>query len=278
MEALQKILIETQQRFKIILEFIKMKNLQTTDENYTQHSIIILLALIEIEIIQEKINIESNKNLEIHQYNFNLKKPYSFPIDICKCDKEYISLFKDNIKKIKDEFETIIDAGFICESYGVSVIDDLFYINGEKDWVLNIIDKAFNSNFHKLLIDYLKQLIILKVSGKDIYTKDNLSNLYFMKYVTQMIMFMKIYIKYKLISREELSNDEVIECCNNFLNEDKTLTYFSLSLVGKSSFKKNDKPYLIKDNEKALDEVSNCYHIIMNLIKQTKQKLDTNKN
>ena len=71
MEALQKILIETQQRFKIILEFIKMKNLQTTDENYTQHSIIILLALIEIEIIQEKINIESNKNLEIHQYNFN---------------------------------------------------------------------------------------------------------------------------------------------------------------------------------------------------------------
>jgi len=275
MDVLKQLLEKTEQRLNDIVEFYQTKKeLKKEDKNFTQHSIIIILTLLEIELIKKNINKEPKQELQIHQYNFKFKKPYFFSIDSNKCDKTIISEFVDNIEKIREEIEGIINIGDLCDNFGVSVIDDIFGQNGEKDYIEEIIEKAYNSNFHKFYINYIRELFRIKESDNNLYTKENLLKFKMVKYITQILIFTKLYIKYKIWKKEELTFAEFIKCNKNVLREDKILTYFSLNLIGNSQSKV--KSNLSKSNEKALNELTNFYNLIYNITEKINEKLKNN--
>lgn len=270
MDELKQILEKQEQRLKDILEFYKRNKISKEDEYFTQHSFIILFTLLEINLMQESLNIEQNKKIKIYQYNFKNKKHNALQLDIDKCDKQIISDFIMEVNNLSNELKDFIDAGSICNNFKVSVIDDIIYQNKEKDNVLIIIEKAYNSNFHQFYINYINEIIKLKANKNEIYTENNLIFFKFIKYITQILIFIKLYIKYKYVTKDK--NYKFIESNRDLLIENKNLTYFSLSLVGNSHNK--IKCDLLKDNENVLDELCNFYPIIMKIIELVEQNLN----
>ena len=267
LDILKHIIENTSQRLNDILYYYKNKNLQKTDEYYTQHSIIILLTLLEIELIKEKLDIQQKKIIKIYQYNFENKRPCYYPIDNNKCDKKIVSDFKIKLAQIEKELKDFIDIGEICYNYNISVIDDLFYPNKEKDHIMIIIENAYNSNFHKFFIEYINEFIIFRAKNNNIYSKEILIKFKFIKYITQILIFIKLYIKSNLIKEKFIAAE-----FKDVLLEDKILTYFSLSLLRNTHNKV--KSYLIKDNEKALNELTNFYSIILKIIEKIEKQLN----
>ena len=275
MDVLKQILEKTEERLNDILEFYRgKKELKKEDKHFTQHSTIIVMTLLEIELIKNNINIEPNQELQIHQYNFKFKKPYFFKIDSNKCDKKIISEFNVKIDKIREELLDIINIGDLCENFGISVIDDIFCKNEERDYIQEIIEKAYNSNFHKFFINYIHELFRIKESDNDIYIKENLHKFKMVKYITQILIFFKLYIEYKIRKKEELTVPEFVECHKNVLKEDKILTYFSLNLLGNSQSKV--KSNLSEHNKKALNELTSFYHLIFKITEQNSAKIKNN--
>ena len=94
------------------------------------------------------------------------------------------------------------------------------------------------------------------------------------KYITQILIFTKLYIKYKIMKKEELTFAEFIECNKNVLREDKILTYFSLNLLGNSQSKV--KSNLSEHNKKALNELTSFYRLIFKITGQISTKIKNN--
>ena len=281
------ILQKTEQRFKDILDFYKAeKEIIKGDKYYMEHSIIILLTLREIEIIEKffkekkSLNKENKeeeeekqyKDILIPQYHFGIKKIYSFKFKHVNIMDEQIQNFKKEIMKIREELKKRLNDEFITEQFGVSVIDDVTSPTENSGFLFKIIGLSFDSDLHSLYIDYINEFIKLKMERKDIYTKEVLNKLKMIKYITQILLFIKIYIKLNGVIKENLSKEEQIECGKYITCDDIILTYFTLLELKKTQdiFKSDE---IKKDNDQALEELINFNKKILDIINQIEKNI-----
>jgi len=272
---LRNILLKTKKRLNFILEYYQKKGpLKKENEYYYQNSIIILLTLREIEIIKDKFEPNEINKIEIPQLNLKLKKVYNLPINNINYNNNIISNFKNSIINIGEELKNLINIAEITERYKVSVIDDLIIQDNNFDYLFNIIDSAYKNNFHGFYMNYIKKKFMS--NEKNFYTKEALDDLIMIKYLTQMLIVIKIFIKHRLVKKDKLSEKEFLEIKRDIFTDDITITYFILEEVGK--IRKNDKSYIIKDNEKALDELIKFNHIILKIIELVENDMDNSNN
>ena len=275
--TLDLILRKTEQRFKDIEEFYKPeKEITKEDKYYMGHCIIILLTLREIEILEnflkekkslnkETKEVEQYKDILIPQYHFGIKKIYSFKFKHINIMEETIQNFKKEIMKIHKELKKRLDDELITEQFNVSVIDDITSPMENSGFIFKIIEMSFDSDIHSLYIDYINEFIILKLQKNDIFTKEVLIKLKMIKYITQILLFIKIYIKLNGVTKDNLSKEELKECSKYITNDAVILTHFNLLELKKTQdiFKSND---IIKDNELALEELINFNKKIIDII------------
>ena len=271
------ILEKTEQRFKVIEEFYKPeKEITKEDKYYMGHCIIILLTLREIEILEnflkekkslnkETKEVEQYKDILIPQYHFGIKKIYSFKFKHINIMDEKIQNFKKEIMKIHKELKKRLDDELITEQFNVSVIDDITSPMENSGFIFKIIEMSFDSDLHSLYIDYINEFIILKLQKNDIFTKEVLIKLKMIKYITQILLFIKIYIKLNGVTKDNLSKEELKECSKYITNDAVILTHFNLLELKKTQdiFKSDD---IIKDNELALEELINFNKKIIDII------------
>ena len=278
------ILEKTEQRFKVIEEFYKPeKEITKEDKYYMGHCIIILLILREIEILEnflkekkslnkETKEVEQYKDILIPQYHFGIKKIYSFKFKHINIMDEKIQNFKKEIMKIHKELKKRLDDELITEQFNVSVIDDITSPMENSGFIFKIIEMSFDSDIHSLYIDYINEFIILKLQKNDIFTKEVLNKLKMIKYITQILLFIKIYIKLNGVIKENLSKEEQIECGKYITCDDIILTYFTLLELKKTQdiFKSDE---IKKDNDQALEELINFNKKILDIINQIEKNI-----
>ena len=278
------ILEKTEQRFKVIEEFYKPeKEITKEDKYYMGHCIIILLTLREIEILEnflkekkslnkETKEVEQYKDILIPQYHFGIKKIYSFKFKHINIMEETIQNFKKEIMKIHKELKKRLDDELITEQFNVSVIDDITSPMENSGFIFKIIEMSFDSDIHSLYIDYINEFIILKLQKNDIFTKDVLNKLKMIKYITQILLFIKIYIKLNGVTKDNLSKEELKECSKYITNDAVILTHFNLLELKKTQdiFKSDD---IIKDNELALEELINFNKKIIDIINKIEKNI-----
>ena len=278
------ILQKTEQRFKDILEFYKPeKEITKEDKYYMGHCIIILLTLREIEILEnflkekkslnkETKEVEQYKDILIPQYHFGIKKIYSFKFKHINIMDEKIQNFKKEIMKIHKELKKRLDDELITEQFNVSVIDDITSPMENSGFIFKIIEMSFDSDIHSLYIDYINEFIILKLQKKDIFTEEVLNKLKMIKYITQILLFIKIYIKLNCVTKDNLSKEELKECSKFITNDGVILTHFNLLELKKTQdiFKSDD---IIKDNELALEELINFNKKIIDIINKIEKNI-----
>ena len=253
---IKQILNQTQKRFNDILEYYNdFKDLKN-DKYFTQHSIVISLTLLEIEKIKENFD-ANNKVFNIPQYSFKYKKKF---IDTKIIDKNIVKNFLENIEKIRDKLENLIGKGTICDVLKISVYDDICDL--DNDYIINIIRDIHDSNFHEFYLNYLQGFIKQKANNNN-FTKDNLLLLKIVKYITQILIFIKLFIKYKIGKVEPLTNEVIKEIS---LNEEKSMINFSLILISDTTVKVEN--FLSDDNDKSLNELTNFYKVILKIIKK----------
>ena len=282
--TLDLILRKTEQRFKDILEFYKPeKEITKEDKYYMGHCIIILLTLREIEILEnflkekkslnkETKEVEQYKDILIPQYHFGIKKIYSFKFKHINIMDEKIQNFKKEIMKIHKELKKRLDDELITEQFNVSVIDDITSPMENSGFIFKIIEMSFDSDLHSLYIDYINEFIILKLQKNDIFTKEVLIKLKMIKYITQILLFIKIYIKLNGVTKDNLSKEELKECSKYITNDAVILTHFNLLELKKTQdiFKSDD---IIKDNELALEELINFNKKIIDIINKIEKNI-----
>ena len=278
------ILEKTEQRFKVIEEFYKPeKEITKEDKYYMGHCIIILLTLREIEILEnflkekkslnkETKEVEQYKDILIPQYHFGIKKIYSFKFKHINIMEETIQNFKKEIMKIHKELKKRLDDELITEQFNVSVIDDITSPMENSGFIFKIIEMSFDSDLHSLYIDYINEFIILKLQKNDIFTKEVLNKLKMIKYITQILLFIKIYIKLNGVTKDNLSKEELKECSKYITNDAVILTHFNLLELKKTQdiFKSDD---IIKDNELALEELINFNKKIIDIINKIEKNI-----
>lgn len=278
------ILEKTEQRFKVIEEFYKPeKEITKEDKYYMGHCIIILLTLREIEILEnflkekkslnkETKEVEQYKDILIPQYHFGIKKIYSFKFKHINIMDEKIQNFKKEIMKIHKELKKRLDDELITEQFNVSVIDDITSPMENSGFIFKIIEMSFDSDLHSLYIDYINEFIILKLQKNDIFTKEVLIKLKMIKYITQILLFIKIYIKLNGVTKDNLSKEELKECSKYITNDAVILTHFNLLELKKTQdiFKSDD---IIKDNELALEELINFNKKIIDIINKIEKNI-----
>ena len=278
------ILQKTEQRFKDIKEFYKPeKEITKEDKYYMGHCIIILLTLREIEILEnflkekkslnkETKEVEQYKDILIPQYHFGIKKIYSFKFKHINIMDETIQNFKKEIMKIHKELKKRLDDELITEQFNVSVIDDITSPMENSGFIFKIIEMSFDSDLHSLYIDYINEFIILKLQKNDIFTEEVLNKLKMIKYITQILLFIKIYIKLNGVTKDNLSKEELKECSNYITNDAVILTHFNLLELKKTQdiFKSDD---IIKDNELALEELINFNKKIIDIINKIEKNI-----
>ena len=278
------ILEKTEQRFKVIEEFYKPeKEITKEDKYYMGHCIIILLTLREIEILEnflkekkslnkETKEVEQYKDILIPQYHFGIKKIYSFKFKHINIMDEKIQNFKKEIMKIHKELKKRLDDELITEQFNVSVIDDITSPMENSGFIFKIIEMSFDSDIHSLYIDYINEFIILKLQKNDIFTKEVLIKLKMIKYITQILLFIKIYIKLNGVTKDNLSKEELKECSKYITNDAVILTHFNLLELKKTQdiFKSDD---IIKDNELALEELINFNKKIIDIINKIEKNI-----
>ena len=273
-QTLGVILKKTEQKFKDILEFYKPeKEIKKEDKCYLGHSIIILLTLREIEIIEKFLKEGKQYNdISIPQYHFRIKKIYSFKFKHVNIMDETIQNFKKEIMKIYKELKKRLDDEFITEKFEVSVIDDVISPMENSGFLFKIIEMSFDSDLHSLYINYINEFIKLKLERKNIYTKEVLNKLKMIKYITQILLFIKIYIKLNGVIKENLSKEELIECSRYISNDDEILTFFILLELKKPQdlFKSDD---IKKDNEQALEELIDFNKKLLDIINKIEKNI-----
>ena len=273
-----KILIKKiEQKFADILEYYqKIELIQNKNEFFEHHSIAILLFAREIENIIDKFNIEEGKDIYITQYSFSFKKVYAIKFHAIDIDYKFVKNSLDKILELKMNLLNLIDEDPIEKKLKASTIDSIICPKEKDGYLLDIIKNAFNSNFHKFFIDnYVHNFIKLKMDGKNIYTKEVLLNLKMAKYTAQIIIFIKLFIKFCGGGEpESLTEEEYIESHQNMLNDEFALTNFLLFELRPYKTKLTED--LTKDNEMALEALREIYHKLIEKIKQIENNIQKN--
>ena len=273
-----KVLIEKiEQKFTDILEYYqKIELIQNKNEFFEHHSIAILLFAREIENIIDKFNVEEGKDIYITQYSFSFKKVYAMKFHAIDIDYKFVKNSLDKIFELKMNLLNLIDEDPIEKKLKASTIDDIICPKEQDGYLLDIITNAFNSNFHKFFIDnYVHNFIKLKMDGKNIYTKEVLLNLKMAKYTAQIIIFIKLFIKFYNNENNEkpesLTKEEHTKGHQNMLNDEFALTNFLLFELRPYETKLTED--LTKDNEMALKVMCEFYVKLIKLIKQIENNI-----
>jgi hypothetical protein len=274
--TLTQILNKTLQRFTDIQKFyVKKQEIKSEDKGNMGHSLIILLTLREIEITLELLRENEKKEILIPQYHFGFKKVYSFKFKNIKFESEEIKNYKEKITKIHSELQKYLDDGLI-DFFGVSVIDNVHSPAEKNGFLLKIIETSFDSDLHQLYINYINEFIKMKIGRKSIYTNEALDCLKMARYITQILLFIKIYVKFNGKNKENLTNEEKKECGRDFGKDNIIFTYFILLELKKpQNLLKFDKRS--EDNEKALEELVRFNKTIINYIDKIEKNIK-NKN
>lgn len=264
--SLRNILEKTKERLKIICNFyINKGEIQKTDEYFTEHSIVILLILREIELIKKLLQPnDESKGIAIPQYSFKFKKIYSFKFKKINLNDKAILDFMIEINEIQKKLEELIDPE-LCEDFNVSVLDDLYSPNEDNNLLIKIIEDSFNSNFHQFYLNYVNEFIKLKMDRKNIYSKDALENIKFVKYITQILILVKIFVKFNKGEISKLTQEERLDCNKNIICEEIIFTNFILyELKNEQKHFETDK--VEDNNELVLEELIELYKKILNLV------------
>ena len=268
---LKQILEMSEQRMDKLLEFYKNnEKLNQNDEYYNQNIIFILITLIEIELMKSKLQKKEMNKIKIPAFNLKLKKIFQFNFEDIDLNDNFFIEFNNKINIIEEELKDLVDIEKVSIDYNISVIDDLIISDKYNDYLINIIDKAYKSNFHKSYINYIKEFMAFVIKGN--YTNDILDKLIFVKYITQIMIFIKIYIKHRLVKKEKPSILEIMENDNYIFDENINMIYFTLDEVGGK--RKRDSSYLLKDNEEIIKELIEFNELLLKIIKYNENKLN----
>lgn len=271
---LEILLEKIEQKLIDVFEYYHKNGLVESQNEFIGHnSTVILLIVRELENIIDKFKVQEGKDIKVRQYSFYFNKVYTMKLTHKDLDYEKI---KNSLKKIKDlkmNLLNLIEEDPIEKKLKATTIDDIICPKEKDGYLLDIITNAFNSNFHKFFIDnYVHYFIILKMLGKDIYTKEVLLKLKMAKYIAEIIIFIKLFIKfYNYKKSDELTEEELIEARKNILNDEFVLTNFLLfELRHYDTILTED---LTKDNEMALKVMCEFYVKLIKLIKQIENNI-----
>ena len=270
---LEILLEKIEQKLIDVFEYYHKNGLVESQNEFIGHnSTVILLIVRELENIIDKFK-QEGKDIKVRQYSFYFNKVYTMKLTHKDLDYEKI---KNSLKKIKDlkmNLLNLIEEDPIEKKLKATTIDDIICPKEKDGYLLDIIRNAFNSNFHKFFIDnYVHYFIILKMLGKDIYTKEVLLKLKMAKYIAEIIIFIKLFIKfYNYKKSDELTEEELIEARKNILNDEFVLTNFLLFELRHYDAKLTED--LTKDNEMALKVMCEFYVKLIKLIKQIENNI-----
>ena len=271
---LEILLEKIEQKLIDVFEYYHKNGLVESQNEFIGHnSTVILLIVRELENIIDKFNVEEGKDIYITQYSFSFKKVYAMKFHAIDIDYKFVKNSLDKIFELKMNLLNLIDEDPIEKKLNSSTIDDIICPKEKDGYLLDIIRNAFNSNFHKFFIDnYVHYFIILKMLGKDIYTKEVLLKLKMAKYIAEIIIFIKLFIKfYNYKKSDELTEEELIEARKNILNDEFVLTNFLLFELRHYDTKLTED--LTKDNEMALKVMCEFYVKLIKLIKQIENNI-----
>ena len=274
---LEILLEKIEQKLIDVFEYYHKNGLVESQNEFIGHnSTVILLIVRELENIIDKFKVQEGKDIKVRQYSFYFNKVYTMKLTHKDLDYEKI---KNSLKKIKDlkmNLLNLIEEDPIEKKLKATTIDDIICPKEKDGYLLDIITNAFNSNFHKFFIDnYVHYFIILKMLGKDIYTKEVLLKLKMAKYIAEIIIFIKLFIKfYNYKKSDELTEEELIEARKNILNDEFVLTNFLLFELRHYNTKLTED--LTKDNEMALKVMCEFYVKLIKLIKQIENNISKN--
>jgi len=274
---LEILLEKIEQKLIDVFEYYHKNGLVESQNEFIGHnSTVILLIVRELENIIDKFNVEEGKDISITQYSFSFKKVYAMKFHAIDIDYKFVKNSLDKIFELKMNLLNLIDEDPIEKKLKASTIDDIICPKEQDGYLLDIIRNAFNSNFHKFFIDnYVHNFIKLKMDGKNIYTKEVLLNLKMAKYTAQIIIFIKLFIKFYNNEKPELlTKEEYIKGHQNMLNDEFVLTNFLLFELRPYETKLAED--LTKDNEMALESLSEIYHKLIEKIKQIENNIQKN--
>lgn len=275
--ALDKILEKTEERLKIIVNYYKkIGKIKKADKYFIQHSIIILLTLREIKILKEILKENDKKEIKISQCNINIKKIYLLKFKNIDFESKTISGFKTALENIQKDLSGFIDAGDINDGFQISVLDNLDCPFETDGYLLKIIIKANNDEFNDFFKNYADENLKIVNDINYNYKKEDLENLKMAKYFYQLLIFMKLYVKFNVEKKVAITQEEKNECNKNVNEEKIILTHF---LLFEMDVKCADIPNnLIEHNEEKLDELLKTYKNLLDKITQQENKLFGNSN
>ena len=231
------------------------------------------MTIKEIEYLLEKTQPEKNPENKIPQYNLKTKKLYTIKLPQKEFNANDISLFQTNIKAIQNKLRDMLEIKDMKKLYNVSTIENISNPNENDGNFLKILENVYNCNFHKFFIDeYIHDLIKLKMDRENIYTNKVLSKVKMAKYIIQILLCLKIFIKYNTAEKQPLTSEEKKECSKIAFNDEFVLSNFLLF----ESEKKEEgiQSFLIEDNTIAIEELTLLYHELLNIIKQIEDNLN----
>ena len=271
---LEILLEKIEQKLIDVFEYYHKNGLVESQNEFIGHnSTVILLIVRELENIIDKFKVQEGKDIKVRQYSFYFNKVYTMKLTHKDLDYEKIKKSLKKIKDLKMNLLNLIEEDPIEKKLKATTIDDIICPKEKDGYLLDIITNAFNSNFHKFFIDnYVHYFIILKMLGKDIYTKEVLLKLKMAKYIAEIIIFIKLFIKfYNYKKSDELTEEELIEARKNILNDEFVLTNFLLFELRHYNTKLTED--LTKDNEMALKVMCEFYVKLIKLIKQIENNI-----
>jgi hypothetical protein len=276
-DVLEKISEKTEERLKIILNYYKKKGkIKKTDKYFNQHSLIIVLTLREIELIKEKLKKNDINEIHISQYNFKIKKVYALMFKNIDFESPKISSLKTSLENVREELSGLIDGGEVSDGMGISVMDNLCCPCEKSGYLLQMIIRADCNESDKFLSDYIRDNLAIANNLNYNYKNEDLENLKMVKYIIQLFLFMRLYIKFNVKQMAELTTEEKEECNKNVVEDNIILTHFLLCEIDIPCL--NIPDYLTNGNEEAINKLSEIYGNLLIKIEQQKKKLINNSN
>ena len=249
-------------KYYFILNYYKNKAISDNinENEFINHSIIILLAIREMDIATNLLEGRDGSFIVIPQFNLELKKVYNMRFKFNPKDNNAIKL-KDEIKQIYDDLKTYGASYKINNPFDESCIENLTTALGEnngKNSMLKIIISSHQSGFYKFWSNFANN----EISSIKNYSQESLARLYMAKYVVQYLIFIKEWIQNSINKRVHeygnipLSKIEAKKYKKYTFDEAKimTLPLFQETKICKYETIKNEK-YLIQNNETELDDL-----------------------
>ena len=137
-----------------------------------------------------------------------------------------ISSLKASLENVRGELSGLIDGGEVSDGMGISVMDNLCSPYEKSGYLLKMIIRADCDESNKFLSDYIDDNLAIANNLNYNYKNEDLENLKMVKYIIQLFLFMRLYIKFNIKQMAELTTEEKEECNKNVLEDNIILTHF----------------------------------------------------